>query len=114
MPNELRSILFATLLAVILAAPASALGPDEAGVYASYIGRHSDTPFDHSGPYMPPILDFILLRPPAVIATAGGLAVWLVCAPFNLLGGVDHLVQSGKTLVVAPARYAFVDRLGSH
>jgi hypothetical protein len=74
----------------------------------------ADGPFDHEGPYLPPILDFFLLRPPAVVATALGTAVWTVCLPFNLIGGWDQVKKSTDALIVKPGRYAFVDRLGSH
>ena len=63
---------------------------------------------------MPPIFDFILLRPPAAVATVLGFTVWTISAPFNLLAGTDALVRSAETLIGCPGHYTFVARLGSH
>ena len=76
--------------------------------------RPSEGPFDHSGPYLPPILDFLLLRPPAIVATALDLALWSVMLPFNVFAQGDVLKNATETFIEKPARYAFIDRLGSH
>lgn len=101
------------LLAGSLAAPVGATGPETKPASRYPCGRPGST-FNPDPPHMPPIFDFLLLRPAGLVATAVGLAVWTISAPFNLMAGTDTFVRSAETLVGCPGYYTFVARLGSH
>jgi hypothetical protein len=101
------------LLAGSLAAPVRAAGPEAEPASRYPCGRPGST-FNSSPPHLPPILDFLLLRPAGAVATVVGLTVWTVSAPFNLLAGTDTFVSSAETLVGCPGYYTFVAKLGSH
>jgi len=101
------------LLAGSLAAPAGALGADAKPASRYPCGRPGST-FNPDPPHLPPIFDFILLRPAGAVATVVGFTVWTISAPFNLLAGTDTFVRSAQTLIGCPGYYTFVARLGSH
>lgn len=54
--------------------------------------------------------DTLLARPTLIGSTVIGAVLWVVTLPFSALGG--NVGEAGKTLVVAPAKNAFVRCLG--
>jgi hypothetical protein len=56
------------------------------------------------------LLDVIIARPVGLAGTALGVAAWLVATPFTLLSGTWK--QSGRRLVVYPAKFTFIRGLG--
>jgi|GEM_PF-206506 len=56
------------------------------------------------------IADFVLVRPIAIAALVVGSAFFIVALPFSAIGG--NVKASAKSLVVKPAKYAFVRPLG--
>jgi hypothetical protein len=55
-------------------------------------------------------IDAGLVRPVGVVATVIGAGIFVVTLPFSLLGG--NMEESGKTLVIAPAKMTFLRCLG--
>jgi hypothetical protein len=56
------------------------------------------------------LLDVLLARPVGLASTALGTAAWLIATPFTLLSGTWK--QSGRRLVVYPAKFTFTRGLG--
>jgi hypothetical protein len=56
------------------------------------------------------LLDILLARPVGLASTALGTAAWVVSSPFTLLSGTWK--QSGKRLVLYPAKFTFIRGLG--
>ncbi|HBD12379.1 MAG TPA: hypothetical protein DCZ13_09540 [Porticoccaceae bacterium] len=54
--------------------------------------------------------DLVLGRPALLATTIVGAAIWVAALPFSALGG--NVVDSGKKLVVGPAKSTFVRCLG--
>ena len=54
--------------------------------------------------------DLIFARPTLIVSTVVGVGIWAVSLPFSLLGG--NTGEAGQTLVVAPAKSAFIRCLG--
>jgi hypothetical protein len=56
-------------------------------------------------------VDFVLVRPVSLAATAVGAGLFIVSLPFSLLG--MNAADAGKRLVVEPGKYTFVRPLGN-
>lgn len=56
------------------------------------------------------IMDLLLARPIGLVATVVGAVVFIVATPFTLASGTWK--QSGKRLVLWPAKYTFARGLG--
>jgi hypothetical protein len=56
------------------------------------------------------VLDALIARPSLVALTAGGTIVYVFTLPFSALGG--NAGEAGRTLVVGPAKSAFMRCLG--
>ena len=56
------------------------------------------------------VADLIIARPLLMVATALGVGFYAVSLPFALLGG--NALEAGNTLVVGPAKGAFLRCLG--
>jgi hypothetical protein len=54
--------------------------------------------------------DLVIGRPALLVMTSVGFAVWMVSLPLALIGG--NAEETGKTLVVDPARATFARCLG--
>lgn len=54
--------------------------------------------------------DFVLVRPVAIVALVVGSAFFVVTLPFSAIGG--NVKAAAKSLVVKPAKYAFIRPLG--
>ncbi|MBW2250190.1 MAG: multidrug transporter [Deltaproteobacteria bacterium] len=63
---------------------------------------------DPSGGAM--VIDFVLVRPVAIVALVVGSAFFVVTLPFSAIGG--NVKAAAKSLVVKPVKYAFVRPLG--
>ncbi len=56
------------------------------------------------------VIDFVLVRPVAIVALVLGSAFFVVTLPFSAIGG--NVKAAVKSLVVKPAKYSFVRPLG--
>lgn len=56
------------------------------------------------------VADFVLLRPFAIAALVAGSAIFVVTLPFSAIG--KNVKAAARSLVVKPAKYAFVRPLG--
>lgn len=54
--------------------------------------------------------DLIFVRPTSLITSALGLGIFVVSAPFSILGG--NIGEVGQVLVIDPLKYTFVRPLG--
>jgi hypothetical protein len=63
---------------------------------------------------VPVIFDAVILRPVGLIMTAVGAVGFCLVAPFMAITRPTDLGKPFSALVVAPARYTWVDRLGTH
>ena len=100
MPIRLRSLVAACCAFAFLtggAAPAYASDPLMAG---------TDT--------VSPTLDVLILRPVAMVALVGGLAIFMISTPFILITRPHEIGKPFKALVATPALYVWRDPLGTH
>ncbi|HEY8154071.1 MAG TPA: hypothetical protein VII72_08090 [Myxococcota bacterium] len=63
---------------------------------------------------VPVIFDALILRPVGIMMTAVGTVGFCLVAPFMAITRPTDLGKPFSALVVAPARYTWVDRLGTH
>lgn len=56
------------------------------------------------------VADFVLIRPFAIVAMVAGSAIFVVTLPFSAIG--KNVKAAARSLVVKPAKYAFVRPLG--
>jgi hypothetical protein len=63
---------------------------------------------------VPVILDALFLRPIGLAMTIGGAVLYGVAFPFVALTRPSDLGKPLEPLVLAPARYTFIDPLGEH
>lgn len=56
------------------------------------------------------VVDFILIRPLGIAATAVGTAMFIVSLPFSALGGNSKKVC--RKMIVEPSKFAFKRELG--
>ena len=54
--------------------------------------------------------DVAVVRPLSLVATAGGMGLFMLSLPFSVLG--DNVNESGDRLVGEPGRYTFTRPLG--
>ena len=57
------------------------------------------------------MIDVILIRPLGVVSLALGSVLFVVSLPFTAISG--SIKQSGKRLIVYPAKFTFTRKLGS-
>ena len=86
--------------AVVAGSPLSAL--------ANVFGNYEDT---RSVPVM---LDITLLRPIGFFATVLGAITYVAIAPFVAIIRPTDILKPLEPLVLVPARYTWVDPLGTH
>ena len=89
------------LLFIFLTFMASVAGP-------AALAQGSFNESERSGEKM--AVDAFLLRPAGLLATAGGVLIFLVSVPFSALGG--NTKESYQELVKEPAQYTFKRPLG--
>lgn len=63
---------------------------------------------------VPVLFDAVILRPVGLIMTAFGAVGFCLVAPIMAITRPTDLGKPFSALVVAPARYTWVDRLGTH
>jgi hypothetical protein len=63
---------------------------------------------------VPVLIDAMILRPVGMLVTAFGAAGFCMVAPFVAITRPTDLGKPFSALVVAPARFTWVDRLGTH
>lgn len=61
-----------------------------------------------------PVVDALFLRPLGFVATIAGTAIFIACLPIFAITRPTQISEPFKALVVAPARYTWVDPLGDH
>jgi hypothetical protein len=95
---SLRRLLGALAVGVLLAAPASA---------ARQVGEIDVPPASVA-------FDAVILRPCGLIATGVGAAFAIPAAAFTALVRPQEIHKPISFLVLRPAKYTFVDPLGTH
>lgn len=60
------------------------------------------------------VVDAMFLRPLGLVALAGGLGLFVLVLPITLITRPHQLNEPFGWLVVAPARYVWLDGLGEH
>lgn len=61
-----------------------------------------------------PTVDVLLLRPIAFVSLVGGVALFIVSVPFVAITRPHEIGKPFDTLVAEPARYIWMDPLGTH
>jgi hypothetical protein len=61
-----------------------------------------------------PTVDVLVLRPVALVTLAGGIALFALTLPFVAITRPHEIGRPFDGLVAAPARYLWLDPLGSH
>ncbi len=61
-----------------------------------------------------PTVDVLLLRPVAFVTLIGGTALFLASVPFVAITRPHEIGKPFEALVAKPARYIWLDPLGSH
>jgi hypothetical protein len=104
MSRVLRSLVAALVTGALLAASAApALAASESVNMKDERARET-----------PVLLDALLLRPIGMVVTAVGTGIFCMVAPILAITRPTDLGKPFRALVVRPARYTWVDPLGSH
>lgn len=61
-----------------------------------------------------PVVDVLLLRPVAMVTLIGGTAIFVASVPFIAITRPHEIGKPFDALVAKPARYIWMDPLGSH
>ena len=61
-----------------------------------------------------PVVDVLLLRPVALVTLVGGFALFVVSLPLIAITRPHEIGGPFDALVAAPARYVWMDPLGTH
>jgi hypothetical protein len=61
-----------------------------------------------------PAVDVLLLRPVAFVTLIGGTALFLASVPFVAITRPHEIGRPFENLVAQPARYIWMDPLGTH
>ena len=61
-----------------------------------------------------PVFDVLVLRPAGFVALATGAALFIPAAALTLMTRPQEIDKPFGYLIVAPARYVWVDELGKH
>lgn len=104
MPSRLRRFLAAACALVLLtgvAAPAFAVSESMRSLMAG------------SDPVSPAV-DVLVLRPVAFVTLVGGTALFVASLPFVLITRPHEIGRPFDSLVAEPARYIWMDPLGTH
>ena len=72
------------------------------------------TPNNNARGHTEPVVDALFLRPLGFIATIAGTAIFIAGLPIFAITRPTQISEPFKALVVAPARYTWVDPLGDH
>jgi ABC-type transport system involved in cytochrome c biogenesis permease subunit len=104
MSRILRSFVAASLTSALLLASA-------APALAETVSLSGNNEQSHT---VPVLLDALFLRPVGMVVTALGTATFCVIAPIMAITRPTDMGGPFKALVMAPARYTWVDPLGYH
>ena len=104
MSRIIRSFVAVTLASVMLLAQA-------APALADMTISTGESNQEHS---VPVLLDALILRPIGMMVTALGAGMFCVIAPVMAITRPTDMGKPFKALVMAPARYTWVDPLGVH
>ncbi len=99
-----RNKLFVGLLVCVLLVATSVVSGDAVALDVY------DPPADKRPSIVAMGLDFLVVRPLALVITVGGAALWFVSSPFSAIGG--NVEEAADKLVLEPGRYTFVRPLG--
>lgn len=61
-----------------------------------------------------PVVDVLLLRPVAMVTLIGGTAIFVASVPFIAITRPHEIGKPFDALVAKPARYIWMDPLGTH
>ena len=61
-----------------------------------------------------PVVDVLLLRPVALVTLIGGSALFVVSLPLIVITRPQEIGGPFESLVATPARYIWMDPLGTH
>ena len=61
-----------------------------------------------------PVFDVLVLRPLGLVTLIGGFVIFVVTSPITLITRPHEIGRPFDRLVVSPAKYVWVDPLGSH
>jgi hypothetical protein len=100
MLRRIRTTLAAIAVASLLLAPASAL----AGTNIDNIGEKGS----------PPMVDVLLMRPLGLLMLGVSVGIYIPAAAITAMTRWSELDTTTEMLVREPARFVFVDPLGSH
>jgi hypothetical protein len=103
MSLRIRSLVAAVMAAALVFSMAAPALADD-----SMLARNER---EHS---VPPLLDAIFLRPIGMVVTVAGAAGFAMLAPLMALTRPSDLGKPFHALVVRPARYTWIDPLGTH
>ena len=98
--RSVRRFLAAFTLAALVAAPASAV-----------TNERVDAVDDG---YAPPMMDVLVLRPVGLVGLALSAALWVPAQIMTLAINPSEWKMPVDYLLAKPARYVFVDPIGSH
>lgn len=104
MSRILRSFVAGAMTSALLLSSAAPALADMTSVSGNAEQEHS----------VPVLFDAMFLRPVGLIVTALGTASFCVIAPFVALTRPTDIGTPFRALVMAPARYTWVDPLGYH
>ena len=71
-------------------------------------------PNNNARGHIEPVVDALFLRPLGFVATIAGTAIFIAALPIFAITRPTQISEPFKALVVAPARYTWVDPLGDH
>ncbi len=61
-----------------------------------------------------PTVDVLILRPVAFLTLVGGIGLFAISLPFVAITRPHEVGKPFKALIAAPARYLWLDPLGTH
>jgi len=96
------SVLAAAVSACLVLAPAAMAEPGSLGPNYDAQGR------------VDPTLDALVLRPLGLLMTVTGFVAFVAYSPIVVITRPTDIAEPFKSLVLAPARYTWVDPLGYH
>ena len=104
MPSRLRRFLAAACALVLLVGVAS----------PAYSTSESMRSMMEGSDPVSPTVDVLVLRPVAFVTLIGGTALFLASVPFVAITRPHEIGKPFDALVVKPAKYIWVDPIGTH
>lgn len=104
MPSRLRRFLAAACALVLLVGVAS----------PAYSNSESMRSMMEGSDPVSPTVDVLILRPVAFVTLVGGFAIFIASVPFVAITRPHEIGKPFDALVVKPAKYIWVDPIGTH